>query len=137
MAAESGIGTGWVGTVLGTPDPVGLARFYAGLLGGEPDVSDATFTTLLLGGSTHYLGFQLEPDHRPPVWPGTPGTTGDAGAGEQQMQVHLDVGVVSVDEAVRAAEAIGAVTAVFQPQDHVRVMLDPAGHPFCLYLDAD
>jgi len=23
--------------------------------------------------------------------------------------------------------------AAFQPQDDVRVMLDPAGHPFCLY----
>jgi hypothetical protein len=24
---------------------------------------------------------------------------------------------------------------VHQPQDDVRVMLDPAGHPFCLYVD--
>jgi hypothetical protein len=24
--------------------------------------------------------------------------------------------------------------AGFQPQDHVRVLLDPAGHPFCLYV---
>jgi hypothetical protein len=23
----------------------------------------------------------------------------------------------------------------FEPQEDVRVLLDPAGHPFCLYLD--
>jgi hypothetical protein len=31
----------------------------------------------------------------------------------------------------------GAELALSQPQDEVRVMLDPAGHPFCLYLDSD
>jgi hypothetical protein len=25
--------------------------------------------------------------------------------------------------------------AAYQPQDDVRVLLDPAGHPFCLYAD--
>ena len=29
----------------------------------------------------------------------------------------------------------GAVLAEFQPQLDVRVMVDPAGHPFCLFLD--
>ena len=32
---------------------------------------------------------------------------------------------------------LGATLAEFQPQDDVRVMLDPAGHPFCLYLDRE
>jgi hypothetical protein len=31
------------------------------------------------------------------------------------------------------AQSPGAQVAGFQPQDDVRVMLDPAGHPFCLY----
>jgi hypothetical protein len=31
--------------------------------------------------------------------------------------------------------ALGATVAAYQPQDDVRVVLDPAGHPFCLYLD--
>jgi hypothetical protein len=26
--------------------------------------------------------------------------------------------------------------APYQPQDDCTVLLDPAGHPFCLYLDA-
>ncbi|MFE9031605.1 VOC family protein [Streptomyces iakyrus] len=30
------------------------------------------------------------------------------------------------------AVAEGARLAGFQPQDDVRVLLDPAGHPFCL-----
>jgi hypothetical protein len=28
---------------------------------------------------------------------------------------------------------VGATLAENQPQEHVRVMLDPAGHPFCLF----
>jgi hypothetical protein len=28
---------------------------------------------------------------------------------------------------------LGAAPAGFQPQDDVRVLLDPAGHPFCLF----
>ena len=43
--------------------------------------------------------------------------------------------MTSVAEAVAEAAALGAREAEFQPQDDVRVMLDPAGHPFCLYLD--
>jgi hypothetical protein len=30
--------------------------------------------------------------------------------------------------------AQGATLADFQPQDDVSVCLDPAGHPFCLFL---
>lgn len=120
--------TGWLGTILGTPDPVGLGRFYAGLLGGELDEGDPEFVTLLVRPTdTTSLGFQLEPDHVPPAWP--------SGSGDQQMQVHLDVGVTSLPEAVADALALGAREAVQQPQDDVRVMLDPAGHPFCLYTD--
>ena len=98
MAPIRGV-TGWVGTILGTPDPVGLGRFYAGLLGGDLDERDDKFVTLHLGG-THYLACQLETEHRPPVWP--------SGEGDQQMQAHLDVGVASVAEAVADAEALGA-----------------------------
>ncbi|HSZ43609.1 MAG TPA: hypothetical protein VK817_26890 [Trebonia sp.] len=35
------------------------------------------------------------------------------------------------------ASWLGAVVAGFQPQEDVRVLLDPAGHPFCLYLDKE
>jgi hypothetical protein len=49
------------------------------------------------------------------------------------MQLHLDLEVDDLDAAVAHAMAVGASQAGYQPQDHVRVMLDPAGHPFCLY----
>ena len=32
------------------------------------------------------------------------------------------------------AVACGAVLAEYQPQELVRVLLDPAGHPFCLWV---
>lgn len=118
--------TGWVGTVLGTTDPRGLGRFWAGIIGGDVDERDGTFVTVHREG-TFYLACQLETDHVPPSWP--------AGPADQQMQLHLDIGVTSVAEAVADAQALGARLAQVQPQEDVRVMLDPAGHPFCLYRD--
>ena len=35
------------------------------------------------------------------------------------------------------AVALGATLAEHQPQAHVRTLLDPAGHPFCLCLEVD
>ena len=32
---------------------------------------------------------------------------------------------------------LGATVAAVQPNEHVRVLFDPAGHPFCLCLDED
>jgi hypothetical protein len=37
--------------------------------------------------------------------------------------------------AVAQAVALGATLAAFQPQEDVQVCLDPAGHPFCLYIE--
>ena len=72
------------------------------------------------------LSFQLETAYVRPTWP--------AGPGDQQMQVHLDIEVDDLEAAGAHAVAAGAVLAEFQPQDDVRVYLDPAGHPFCLWL---
>lgn len=55
--------------------------------------------------------------------------------GRQQMMMHIDVAVDDLADAVAAATEMGAVVAGVQPQEDVRVLLDPAGHPFCLYLD--
>ena len=112
-------------TVLDTPDPPGLARFYQRLLG-WPLVEDTPQWARLRpedGGSG--LSFQLEADHVPPVWP--------AGPGDQQMQVHLDIEVDDLEAAGEIAREAGATLAEFQPQADVRVWLDPAGHPFCLF----
>jgi catechol 2,3-dioxygenase-like lactoylglutathione lyase family enzyme len=112
-------------TVLGTPDPRGLAGFYRELLGWEQvwDEPDWVMLKPLGGGSG--LSFQLETGHVPPAWPSS--------TGDQQMQVHLDIVVDDLSEGVARAVSLGAVEAGFQPQDDVRVLLDPAGHPFCLF----
>jgi catechol 2,3-dioxygenase-like lactoylglutathione lyase family enzyme len=112
-------------TVLGCPDPQALGRFYAELLGWPIGTDDPEWVTLRPGGPG--LSFQLEPDHVPPAWPQEPG--------DQQMQAHLDVLVEDLDAASAFARSLGATLAGFQPQDHVRVHLDPAGHPFCLYVE--
>lgn len=46
---------------------------------------------------------------------------------------RMDVTSVTISAAVAWAIQAGAVLAGYQPQEHVRVMLDPAGHPFCLF----
>jgi catechol 2,3-dioxygenase-like lactoylglutathione lyase family enzyme len=112
--------------VLGTPDPRGLARFYQRLLGWPIGSDDPTWATLRPDGGGAGLSFQLEEKHVPPAWP--------AGDGEQQMQVHLDIEVDDLAAAGAVAEAAGARLTCLQPQDDVRVYLDPAGHPFCLWV---
>ena len=121
--------TGWIGTVLSAPDPVALARFYSALLGWEMGGEPPDWVTIRMPGTPHYLAFAIDEHHVPPAWPSRPG--------EPTMQLHLDFGVSDVEAAMEDALALGAVLAEFQPQDDVRVMLDPAGHPFCLYRDTD
>lgn len=53
------------------------------------------------------------------------------------MQLHLDLEVADVEAAVAWGLHCGAELAEHQPQDDVRVMLDPAGHPFCYYASTD
>ena len=53
------------------------------------------------------------------------------------MMVHLAIRVDDLDGAVEHAVAAGAVLAEHQPQDDVRVCLDPVGHPFCLWLSGE
>jgi hypothetical protein len=52
------------------------------------------------------------------------------------MQSHLDIEVDDLDRGVAHAVALGATVADFQPQEDVRVCLDPDGHPFCLFVRA-
>jgi len=73
------------------------------------------------------FSFATEKNYSRPVWP-----TVD---GEPQMSLHLDIEVDDLEQAVAYAVGVGAEQAEYQPQETVRVMLDPAGHPFCLYTD--
>jgi catechol 2,3-dioxygenase-like lactoylglutathione lyase family enzyme len=111
--------------VLGSPQPQALGAFYARLLGWPIATSDPTWVRLEAPDGGTCLSFQLEQDYVRPVWPSSPG--------RQQMMVHLDIAVEDMPAAVEWARAAGATLAEFQPQDDVRVMLDPDGHPFCLF----
>jgi hypothetical protein len=101
-------------------DPRALAGFWATMLGGEVTIETDAFCGVQLPGLL--LVTVRVPDHAPPRWPG--GTP---------KQFHLDVAVADLDEAETRAVAAGATTAAEQPNpDRWRVLLDPAGHPFCL-----
>ena len=49
--------------------------------------------------------------------------------------MHFDFQVGDLDSAVTEAVALGATLVEQQPNEQVRVLLDPAGHPFCLCFD--
>ena len=74
------------------------------------------------------LNFEYERHHTPPIWPST--------EDGQNATQHLDIEVDDLDAAVRRAVELGATLADFQPQDDVRVLFDPDGHPFCLFVEA-
>lgn len=113
--------------VLGTPDPPALADFYRALLGWEEVSREPDWVRLRAPERERPgLSFQLEADHVPPVWPQRPGA--------QQMQAHLDIMVDDLDTEAARAVSLGATVEAHQPQDDVRVLRDPHGHLFCLFL---
>lgn len=109
------------------PDPAALARFYQRLLGWEIKAEEPQWVLLKDPKGKVGLSFQTESSYVRPVWP--------AGPHGQQMMMHLEIRVDDLDSAGARATACRAVLADHQPQDDARVYLDPAGHPFCLWLD--
>ena len=115
------------GINIDAPDANTLADFYRRLLGWTTSTEEPGWVILRPpGGGGQSLNFQTEPRYVRPVWP--------AGPGDQQMMMHLEIKVDDLAASVGHAVAQGATLAEFQPQDDVRVCLDPAGHPFCLFL---
>ena len=113
---------------LDAPHARELAHFYLRLLPGwgvRRDEDGPDWVHIRPPGGGTGLSFQTEPGYRPPVWPGEPD--------RPRMMVHLDIEVDDLERETARAVAAGARLADHQPQEHVRVLLDPAGHPFCLY----
>ena len=104
-----------------------MADFYGTLLGWEPTFREPNWVLMRDPAGGTGLSFQAEPGYREPTWPER--------AEAQDKMLHLDIRVDDLDAAVEHAVAAGARLADRQPQDRVRVLLDPAGHPFCLFLD--
>ena len=108
-------------------DKEALCTFYENLLGWERGMLYGYPSLISQNGLV--LLFSQEEDYVPPVWPEQPGA--------QQKMLHLDFLVDDLAEAVEKAIAFGAVKAPDQFYENVTVMLDPDGHPFCLFSDDD
>ena len=112
--------------VLDTPDPRGLAQFYAELLGWsiDEDSSDDSWVNVSDGGRIG-LAFQRATDLIKPTWPDH----------SIPQQAHLDLYVPTYDEAEAKALRLGATLLEgSERHDDFRVYADPSGHPFCLCL---
>lgn len=98
------------------PDPERLARFYGDLLGVE---TDGDCIRLMDGGLE--VWFQKVVDYVPPTWP----------TQERGQQIHFDLHTNDRETEVVRAVAMGASIASEENAGYT-VMLDPAGHPFCI-----
>lgn len=96
------------------------AEFWSAVLGWEIVASGEGYA--MLRGSGHALGFGSVPDYEPPAWPNERGS----------KQFHFDLAVADIDSAAQRCVALGATVPESRPGQTWRVLLDPAGHPFCL-----
>jgi catechol-2,3-dioxygenase len=110
---------------LSSPDVQRLAAFYETLLGWVRLDDEREWVRLRPPSGGVGLSFHHDEHYRRPVWP----STGES----QRMMIHLDIATSDLESAVDRAIELGAAPADHQPQVGVRVMLDPDGHPFCLF----
>lgn len=115
-----------------TPAPRDAAAFYSRLLGAQITSSESArpgkpqedgWAQLKTERLT--LNFEYEQFWSTPVWP--------AQVGKQTATQHLDIRVRDLPAAIDWALKCGARETTEQPQGGVRVMIDPQGHPFCLF----
>jgi catechol 2,3-dioxygenase-like lactoylglutathione lyase family enzyme len=103
------------------PDPAALGEFYKNIL--DLEVMFSTEEFVALQGVGVILTFQRVADHKPPTWP----------VGAVPKQLHLELAVADLDGQEARILALGATRADVQPNpDNWRVLIDPAGHPFCI-----
>lgn len=112
----------YAGFSLDCDDPATLAAFYGKLLGLEITYSSDEFVYLGEMGPTG-MGFVKVDKYVAPTWP----------AADVPKQAHMEFSVDDLDSGEAAVLGIGATKPDHQPQpDRWRVLLDPAGHPFCI-----
>ncbi len=106
---------------LDSSDPTVLATFYRELL--DLEVMFETESFIALKGAAVLLTVIRVEDHRAPDWPNA----------TVPKQIHLELAVDDLEAAEAGALAIGATKPDTQPApDMWRVLIDPAGHPFCI-----
>jgi Glyoxalase-like domain len=108
--------------VLDCDDPAPLVEFYAAMGGGVVTNLDETGGYVAFAGTL--LAIRKVEGYQPPTWP----------SAEVPMQMHMDFNVDDLHDAEVFLRERGATTPEYQPhrQDGLVVMLDPAGHPFCI-----
>jgi predicted enzyme related to lactoylglutathione lyase len=106
--------------VVDCPDATALAHFYGALLGWEVELSPGWGEVRADNGQ--FISFQQVEGYVAPDWPSQ----------RLPQQMHIDVIVDDLDAGEAAAVGLGATRHAHQPGTTFRVMLDPAGHPFCL-----
>jgi len=124
----------WTALTVDCSDAEALGAFYERLLGWEISDRDGSGWLKLRNPSGGVsLNIQAEGSYEPPTWPEQ--------SGRQAKMMHLELLVDDLDAAVRLVLRIGGSEAAHQPPDRdqtrLRVMLDPAGHPFCLFVDGE
>lgn len=106
-----------------------VVAFYIGLTGLGAVEREERWVMLRGTAADMGINVQAEEWYSRPVWPEQ--------SGVQTKMMHLEVQVDDVAAAVERALSLGAQLAEPQPADRdpraLRVMLDPAGHPFCLW----
>jgi catechol 2,3-dioxygenase-like lactoylglutathione lyase family enzyme len=124
----------WTTVTIDCQDAEALADFYCRLLGWETTARDGRGWVQARdpnGGVG--LNFQSDAAYRRPTWPEIPQ--------EQAKMLHFEILVDDLGAAVAHTVAAGGSVAPQQPPDRdpsrLRVMLDPAGHPFCLYVSGE
>jgi predicted enzyme related to lactoylglutathione lyase len=110
------------GIVVDCPDAAALARFYGALLDWKVEISPGWGEVRADDGQC--ISFQQVEGYVAPEWPSQ----------RTPQQMHIDVLVDDLDTTEAAAVDLGATKHDYQPGTTFRVMLDPAGHPFCLCL---
>jgi catechol 2,3-dioxygenase-like lactoylglutathione lyase family enzyme len=120
-----------------------MARFYGGLLGWAPNAVEPDWVLMRHPQGGTGLSFQQTEGYERPTWPEE--------SGRQQKMLHLELrvappggddesmysdeeGQAALEEAVKLALSLGGTLAEPQYRTDLRVVLDPAGHPLCLFL---
>ncbi|WP_265447416.1 VOC family protein [Flexivirga meconopsidis] len=103
-------------------DAKAMADFYSAVLGWPLAYADDEGNYAMLQDGDQRLGFGKTPDYQRPDWPN-----------HGSKQFHLDLGAEDVDGTVARCVELGATKPDEQPGgDRWTVLLDPAGHPFCV-----
>ena len=99
-----------------------VADFWRAALGYEQVAGDGENYAMLKTENGPALGLGKVEDYQSPGWPNERGS----------KQFHLDLATEDIDAETERLVGLGATLAEPQPGETWRVLLDPAGHPFCV-----